>query len=345
MTPDALKALREKYAGAAASDVHDPAFKTVVDLLFSGSDRRAKPYEGVSTLLDAPQRTDFAELDLALIGVPMDLGVTNRPGARFGPRAVRQIERIGPYHEFHRVVPRALVRLADVGDVAFASRYSLEESHRDIEAYYDRVVAAGVAPVSVGGDHSITAPILKALGRSQPVGLIHIDAHCDTSGPFEGSKFHHGGPFREAVLSGVLDPERTIQIGIRGNAEYLWEFSFDSGMTVIHAHEFQAMGLEATIARMRAVIGAGPAYLSFDIDCLDPAFAPGTGTPEVGGLTSREAMALIRGAAGLDIIGGDVVEVAPQYDATTNTAQAAAQMLFEITALVAMARVAKVRSS
>ena len=351
MTPDKLEALRKKYANAAAGDVHDPAFKAVVNLLFTGTGRRAKPYEGVSTFLDAPLRldaaqlADFGGLDIALIGVPMDLGVTNRPGARLGPRAVRAIERIGPYHHTHKVVPQAMVRLADVGDVPFTSRYSLADSHVDIEAYYGRVVIAGVAPVSVGGDHSITLPILKAVGHERPVGLIHIDAHCDTSGPFEGSKFTHGGPFREAVLAGVLDPERTIQIGVRGNAEYLWEFSYDSGMTVIHAEEFQAMGLDATIARMRAVIGTGPTYITFDVDSLDPAFAPGTGTPEVGGLTTREALALVRGAAGLDIIGGDVVEVAPQYDATTNTAQAAAQMLFEITTLVAMARVAKGKSA
>ena len=203
------------------------------------------------------------------------------------------------------------------------------------------MAAAGVAPVSVGGDHSITLPILKALGAKRPVGMIHIDAHCDTSGPFEGSKFHHGGPFRQAVLDGVLDPERTIQIGIRGNSEFLWEFSYDSGMTVIHAEEFNSLGLEKTIKKMRLVIGRGPAYISFDIDSLDPAFAPGTGTPEIGGLSSREAMALIRGAAGLDIIGGDVVEVAPQYDATTNTAHAGAQMLFEITAVTAIARAKK----
>jgi guanidinopropionase len=347
MTPDKLDALRKKYENAQAGDVHDPAFKAVVDLLFTGSGRRAKPYEGVSSFLDAPlrldapERADFGGLDIALIGVPMDLGVTNRPGARFGPRAVRGIERIGPYHHTHKVVPQAMVRLADVGDVPFASRYSLADSHADIEQYYDRVVAAGVAPVSVGGDHSITLPILKAVGRKVPVGLIHIDAHCDTSGPFEGSKFHHGGPFRQAVLAGVLDPERTIQIGIRGNAEYLWEFSYDSGMTVIHAEEFQALGIDATIAKMRAVIGSGPTYITFDVDSLDPAFAPGTGTPEAGGLTTREALALIRGASGLDIVGGDVVEVAPQYDANTSTAQAAAQMLFEITTLVAMARVAR----
>ncbi len=344
MTSKKLAELRAKYGSAAAGDVHDPEFKKVVDILFSGADRRAKPYEGVSTFLDLPlladahKSADIAGLEVAVVGVPMDLGVTNRPGARLGPRAVRGIERVGPYHHVHKQVPASYVKAADIGDVPFRSRYSLEQSHEDIEAYFGKLVAAGVAPVSVGGDHSISLPILKALGRKAPVGMIHIDAHCDTGGPFEGSKFHHGGPFREAVLAGVLDPARTIQIGIRGNAEYLWEFSFDSGMTVIHAEEFMRLGVAATIGRIREVAGSGPTYLSFDVDSLDPAFAPGTGTPEIGGLSSREAMELVRGCAGLDIIGGDVVEVAPQYDATTNTAHAGAQMLFEIFSVVAMAR-------
>jgi agmatinase len=338
-----LAKLRAKYGEAGAGDVYDPEFRKVVGMLFQG-ERRAKPYEGVSSLLDAPlmldapNRKDYGGLDVALVGVPMDLGVTNRPGARLGPRAVRQVERVGPYHHTHRIVPAARVKVADVGDVPFRSRYSLVQSHEDIEAFYRTIAEAGVAPLSVGGDHSISLPILKALGAKRPVGMLHIDAHCDTSGPFEDSKFHHGGPFRQAVLAGVLDPERTIQIGIRGFAEYLWEFSFDSGMTVIHAEELMTLGLEKTVRRIREVLGTGPVYVSFDVDSLDPAFAPGTGTPEIGGLSTREAMALIRGAAGLDIIGGDVVEVAPQYDATTNTAHAGAQMLFEIFALVAIAR-------
>jgi agmatinase len=273
----------------------------------------------------------------------MDLGVTHRPGSRLGPRAVRQVERIGPYHHVHRLVPLAECGVFDIGDVPFRSRYSLEQSHEDIEAFYAPLAKAGLSPVSVGGDHSVSLPILKALAhhprlKGKPPGMLHIDAHCDTSGPYEGTRFHHGGPFREAVLAGVLDPERVIQIGIRGNAEYLWEFSYESGMTVIHAEEFHAMGVEKTIAKLRDVLADGPVYCSFDIDSLDPAFAPGTGTPEIGGLSSREALALLRGAAGLDIIAGDVVEVAPQYDATTNTAHAAAQVLFEIVTLVAMAR-------
>jgi agmatinase len=346
MDDENLARLRAKYGSASGAEVQDPEFKKVVDLLFKG-DRRAKPYADVSTFLDLPLRADAPDLpdcgglDMAIVGVPMDLGVTNRAGARLGPRAVRAVERIGPYHHVHRLAPTAAVRAADVGDVPFRSRYSLESSHEDIEAFYAKLHAAGVAPVSVGGDHSITLPILKAIGRDRPVGMIHIDAHADTSGPYEGSRFHHGGPFREAVLAGVLDPKRVIQIGIRGNAEYLWEFSYDSGMTVIHAEEFMRLGLDETIRRLRAVAGDGPTYISFDVDSLDPAFAPGTGTPEAGGLQTREAMALVQGCAGLDIVGGDVVEVAPMYDATTNTAQAGAQMLFEIFAVAAMARLGR----
>jgi guanidinopropionase len=335
-----LEDLRARYAAATPGQSHNPEFRKIIEQVFAGTDRRPKPYEGVSTLLDAPLRAgaDLAGLDAALVGVPMDLGVTNRAGARLGPRAVRSIERIGPYHHVHRLAPLAELKVADIGDVPFRSRFSLEESHQDIEAFYAKLAAAGVAPLSVGGDHSITQPILGVLGARAPLGLVHIDAHCDTGGPFEGSKFHHGGPFRQAVLAGVLDPERTIQIGIRGGAEYLWEFSYASGMTVIHAEELQRDGLPRTIEKIRKVVGDGPTYVSFDVDSLDPAFAPGTGTPEAGGLSTREAMELIRGCAGLDVVGGDLVEVAPQYDATTNTAQAGAQMLFEILALVALAR-------
>ncbi|TIU66114.1 MAG: hypothetical protein E5W15_23770 [Mesorhizobium sp.] len=189
-------------------------------------------------------------------------------------------------------------------------------------------------PLSVGGDHSISHPILKAVGKKAPVGMIHIDAHCDTSGLFDMTKFHHGGPFRNAVLDGVLDPSRTIQIGIRGSAEYLWEFTYESGMTVVHAEEVTGLGIPAIIEKARQIVGDGPTYISFDVDSIDPAFAPGTGTPEVGGLTTREVLELLRGLKGLNIVGGDVVEVAPQYDSTTNTAHVGAQVLFEILSLM-----------
>ena len=336
-----LADLREKYGSASGGDIFDPEFKRVADTVFTG-ERRKWPFAEPGTLCGAPYKPEayaekFKDLDVALIGVPMDLGVTNRAGARLGPRAVRAVERVGPYEHVLKRMPVSSLRVADVGDIPFRSRYSLESCHEDIETYYNLVLDAGVIPVSCGGDHSITGSILKAIGRKAPVAMVHIDAHCDTSGPYEGSKFHHGGPFRKAVLDGVLDPERVIQIGIRGGAEYLWEFSYESGMTVIHAEEVPKIGIEAIIAKARSVVGDGPVYVSFDVDSLDPAFAPGTGTPEVGGLTTRETLEIIRGLAGLDIVGADVVEVAPQYDATSNTAQAGAQTLFTLLSLVDIA--------
>jgi agmatinase len=339
MHPDKLAALRDRYATARGSKIHRPDFAKVAATQFKDADSRKWPFMDPATFLGAPFRpdalaTNFADLDVALVGVPMDLGVTNRAGARLGPRAVRAVERIGPFEHVLRATPLSEARVADIGDVPMASRFSLELCHEDIERTFAEIAASGVRTLAVGGDHSISLPILKALGRERPLGMVHIDAHCDTSGEYEGSKFHHGGPFRQAVLHGVLDPERVIQIGIRGGAEYLWEFSYESGMTVIHAEEAVAMGMPAVIARAREVVGDGPTYVSFDVDSLDPGFAPGTGTPEVGGLQPREALQILRGLMGLDIVGSDVVEVAPQYDATTNTAQAAAQVMFTLLCLM-----------
>lgn len=335
-----LQELKAKYGESHGGELFDPNFSKVASKIFSKSGTRVAPYAGMPTLLTAPHmpvdndEPDFGNLQVALLGVPMDLGVTNRTGSRFGPRALRAIERIGPYNHVLNCAPVHDLRVADIGDVSFRSRYRLEMSHDDIEKRVNQIVDAGVLPLSVGGDHSITHPILKAVGKNGPVGMIHIDAHCDTGGAYDLTKFHHGGPFRNAVLDGVLDPTRTIQIGIRGSSEYLWEFSYESGMTVIHAEEVTGLGIPAIIEKAKAIIGDGPTYLSFDIDSLDPSFAPGTGTPEIGGLTTREVLELVRGLKGMNIVGGDVVEVAPQYDATTNTAQAGAQMLFEILSLM-----------
>jgi guanidinopropionase len=336
MDPAKLQDLRKRFTDREVfTDGDDPVLAEAARQVQSPDGKRSKPYSGIPTLLGLPSAPDASGLDIALIGVPMDLGVTNRPGARFGPRAIRTIERIGPYHSTFRTVPMATVRAADVGDVPFRSRYSLEQSIEDIEAYYSELVARGVRPLSAGGDHSITYPILKAVGRHKPVGLVHIDAHCDTMGTFDGSKFHHGGPFRLAVLDGVLDPERTIQIGIRGSSNMFWEFSHASGMTVIYMEDFMRMGLDAVAEKARSVVGDAPFYISVDVDGFDPVFAPGTGTPEAGGLEAREGLALLRALRGLNVIGADVVEVAPQYDPTTNTSQLAAQLLFEEFALMA----------
>lgn len=334
-----LERLRARYADDPGGRMHDPKFARVAARVFSRGARPA-PFAGVPTFLTAPFRPvdpaapDFAGLDVAITGIPFDLAASNRVGTRFGPRAVRTIERIGPYNHVLDCAPVHDLSVADVGDVPFSSRYDLAAAHREIEAWTRAIVEAGVLPLSVGGDHSITCPILRAVGRDAPVGLVHIDAHSDTGGPFDGLRENHGAPFRNAVLAGVLDPTRTVQIGLRGSSEYLYEFATESGMTCIHAEEIDTLGLPAVIARAREVVGDGPVYLSFDIDALDPAFAPGTGTPEIGGLTTREAQAILRGLKGINLVGGDLVEVAPQYDATTNTAHAGAQMLFEILSLM-----------
>lgn len=338
----ARQKLIAQYGGDVGGEMHDARFQAVANRLFSRGARPAPYAGGAPTFLDAPARRvdgaapDFSGLDVAIFGVPFDLGVTNRSGTRFGPRALRAIERVGPWNDALGVAPLHEMAVADVGDAPVTSRFRLEEGHAEIEAWVSAIVAQGVRPLAVGGDHSISFPILKAMGRERPVGMVHVDAHSDTGGPFEGTRFHHGAPFRNAVLEGVLDPTRTIQIGLRGASGYLYQFARDSGMTCIEAEEIDRMGMSAVIAKAREVVGDGPVHVSFDIDALDPAFAPGTGTPEVGGLTTREALALLRGLAGTDVVGGDVVEVAPQYDATANTAHAGAQMLFEILSLMAL---------
>ncbi|NKB38533.1 MAG: agmatinase [Gammaproteobacteria bacterium] len=326
-----LEALRKKYKDQDYHEVDDPEFQKA---MLDASDMLS----GIATLLDAPYRDDLEGLDIALIGVPFDSGVVHRTGARFRPRAIRDISMaVGPFNHQTRINPDSLCAIADIGDVPLHG-FSLEEGIQTIEEYFHKVIDAGVIPISAGGDHSVTYPIMKAVGRDKPVGMVHIDAHCDTMGAFEDHKFHHGGPFRHAVLDGVLDPERCVQIGIRGAAEVFWEFSHESGMTVIPVQDFHNMGVDAVISKTREVIGDGPTYITFDVDGLDPVYAPGTGTPEIGGLSTADAIQLLRGLRGLNFVGGDLVEVAPAYDATINTAQVGKQMMFEILCLVAESR-------
>jgi agmatinase len=257
MNQEDLDRLRQRYGNAGAFSIDDPQLREAAAAIQKGDGKRSLPYSGVPTFLGLPHAPNANGLEIALVGVPMDLGVSNRPGARFGPRAVRSVERIGPYHQTLRSVPQSRTRAADIGDVPFRSRYFLEQSLEDIEVFYRALHEEKVRPLSVGGDHSITYPILKVLGSAAPVGLVHIDAHCDTMGAYDGSKFHHGGPFRLAVLDGVLDPERTIQIGIRGASSMFWEFSHAAGMTVIYMDDFMRMGIEAVAAKARAVVGTG----------------------------------------------------------------------------------------
>ena len=332
-----LQELRDRYLDAPGDRYFSERFQRIGEQLSDPPSHLPQPYSGVATLLDLPQQSLLDDLDVALVGVPMDLGVTNRSGARLGPRAVRAIERIGPYHPTHDIVPRSMVRAADIGDVPLTSRFDLHQCLRDIEKHFALIASNDVVPLAVGGDHSITYPIMLALGAPTPLGMVHIDAHCDTGGAYEGEKFHHGGPFRQAVLAGVLDPERCIQIGIRGTAEISAEFSYDAGITVVHIEEVFEYGIASIAARARDVVGNGPLYVTVDVDGIDPAYTPGTGTPEVGGLTPLEVQILLRSLSGLPIVGGDVVEIAPQYDPTSNTAHVGAAMLFELFALAAIA--------
>ncbi len=293
----------------------------------------APRYAEIATFMRAPRVRDPQELDIALIGVPFDVGVTNRPGARHGPREIRNSSTLmRAIHHVTKVDPFDLCRIGDLGDVAFQRIFELEACLDDIAEFYGRVHAAGAAPLSAGGDHTITLPIFRAIAAERPLGMVHIDAHTDTWDEFLGSKYMHGTPFRRAVEEGLLDPERTIQIGIRGaqNSDEGWTFSLESGMRVVFMEEFTELGVAAVIAEARRVVGAGPVYVSFDVDGLDPVYAPGTGTPEIGGLTTIEAQALLRGLRGLDLVGGDVVEVAPPFDPSGNTALVGATMMYEI---------------
>jgi guanidinopropionase len=292
----------------------------------------------IATFMRAPLASSLEAVDIGLIGVPTDLGVTNRPGARHGPREIRNSSSLmRAFNLGLGINPYELCRIADLGDVRMSNRFDLEKQNEDIEAFFQQIHAAGVLPISAGGDHSITYPIFKAIAADEPIGMVHIDAHCDTWGEFYGSKFTHGAPFRLAVEAGVLDPKRTVQIGIRGGQNFMdgIEFSRSHGMRVIFIEEFTALGVERVIEEARAVVGDGSTYISFDVDGLDPVYAPGTGTPEIGGITTLEAQRLLRGLRGLNLIGGDVVEVAPAYDQTGNTALVGATMMFEILCLIA----------
>jgi len=308
------------------------------------ADRKAAPsmlaprYTQIATFMRTPLATEYADVDIALVGVPFDGGATNRSGARQGPAQIREMSRlIRPVHHATRINPHELCRIADVGDVPLGRPHDQEDAGRDIERFFGKLQASGLIPLTAGGDHSITYPLLKGLAVARPVGLIHIDAHTDTWDEFAGSKLSHGSPFRRAVEDGLLDPRRTIQIGIRGAqaSPEGWDYSLAKGMRVVAIEEFDELGVQGVIAETRKTVGGAPVYLSFDVDALDPAFAPGTGTPEVGGLTTREAQALLRGLRGLNFIGADVVEVAPAYDTAGNTALAAATLMFEILCLLA----------
>jgi guanidinobutyrase len=290
-------------------------------------------FSGIASMMRLPVATDPKDLDVAFIGVPLDGGTSNRTGARYGPREIRnESVLLRPYHMGSGARPFESLQVADLGDVS-VNPYNTLDSVRRIEAFYDRLAGTRCKPLSMGGDHTVTLPILRALAKVHgPVGLVHVDAHSDTNDEMYGEKIAHGTPFRRAVEEGLIEGRRVVQIGLRGTGYSAADFDWgrQQGFRVVQAEECWHRSLAPLMAEVREQLGAGPVYLTFDVDGLDPSCAPGTGTPEIGGLTTVQGMEVIRGCRGLDLIGGDVVEVSPPYDPSGNTALLAANLLYEM---------------
>ncbi len=295
----------------------------------------------VATFMRMPLFRNPADVEIGMVGVPWDGGTTNRPGARHGPRQMRDLSTMmRRVHHVTCVAPYELAKCGDMGD-APVNPASLEDSLDRIEKHFGKIHAAGAVPLSAGGDHLITLPIMRGIRKGlPPLGMVHFDAHSDTWDTyFGGFKYTHGTPFRRAVEEGLLDPKRVVQIGIRGSLykrdDNQW--AVDQGMRVITIEEYFDLGVDKVIAEARRVVGMDPTYVSFAVDGLDPAYAPGTGTPEPGGLTTRELQTILRGLDGLNLVGADVVEVAPAYDHAELTALAAANVAYEYLGLFARA--------
>ncbi len=298
---------------------------------------RVPRFANVATILRAAQKADAAGLDIALAGVPFDLGSSFRSGARHGPAQVREMSRLIKQLNYStKVAPFELCKIADVGDAPVNS-LDIEASLESIQAFFEDIVANGAVPLAVGGDHTISLPVLRAVAKDRPVGLLQVDAHSDTMDKMLGKEYANGTPFRRAIEEGLIDPRRTVQTGIRGTLfeadEHAW--AYEQGVTIISTDDFFEWGVEKVIDKTRAVLADGPVYLTFDMDVLDPAYAPGTGGLEIGGLTTRDAQLLLRGMYGLNFVGADINEIAPPLDPTGNTALVAANIMFEELCLLA----------
>ncbi|MEZ5593031.1 MAG: agmatinase [Gammaproteobacteria bacterium] len=290
-------------------------------------------FGGHATMMRLPTAPTAAGLDACFVGVPFDIGTSNRAGTRFGPRQIRAEScLIRPYNMATRAAPFDSLQVADIGDVAI-NTFNLTASIEIIEAAYDEILSHGCKPLTLGGDHTIALPILRAMEKQHgPVGVVHVDAHADINDAMFGEPVAHGTPFRRAIEEGLIEPSRMVQIGLRATGYAADDFDWprEQGVRVVEAEECWYKSLAPLMSEVREQLGAGPVYITFDIDGLDPAFAPGTGTPEIGGLTIHQGLEIIRGCRGLDIIGGDLVEVSPPYDPSGNTSLTAANLLFEM---------------
>lgn len=290
-------------------------------------------FGGQATMMRLPSQPTAEGLDACFIGIPMDIGTSNRSGTRLGPRQIRDESRmLRPFNMATGAAPFEHLQVADIGDVPI-NTFDLKKSVDIITAFYDEVMSHGAIPLTLGGDHTLTWPILRAIRkRHGPVALIHVDAHADINDTMFGEKVAHGCPFRRAWEDDCLINDKVFQIGLRGTGYAPEDFDWgrERGWTVVQAEECWHRSLSPLMARIREQIGDAPVYLSYDIDSLDPAFAPGTGTVEVGGLTTIQGLEIIRGCAGLNLVGGDLVEVSPPYDPAGNTAMIAANYLYEM---------------
>lgn len=295
-------------------------------------------YAGIATFSLLPRLEDVDRADIAVVGIPFDGGVSYRPGARFGPSHVREASRLlRPYNPVQDIEPYATQQVVDAGDIA-ANPFNLEAAVAEIEAGAHALTEQGMRLVVIGGDHTIALPLLRnVVAEHGPVAVIHFDAHLDTWDTYFGAPVTHGTPFRRASEEGLIDQTASIHVGTRGPLYGREDLRDDErlGFAVIGAHEFETDGVTAIIERVRKRVGDRPLYVSIDIDVLDPAHAPGTGTPEAGGLTSRELLAVIRSLASLNIVGADVVEVAPAYDHAQITAIAASHVVYELISAMA----------
>ena len=288
---------------------------------------------GPATFMRLPAQEGAEGLDACFVGIPMDIGTSNRPGTRLGPRQIRDESRmLRPFNMATGAAPFDRMQVADIGDVPI-NTFDLKKSVDIITDYFDNVLRHDVIPLTLGGDHTLTWPILRAMrNRYGPVALVHVDAHADINDEMFGEKVAHGCPFRRAWEDGCLINDKVFQIGLRGTGYSPDDFNWarDKGWRVIQAEDCWHKSLSPLMEEIRAKIGDAPVYLTYDIDSLDPAYAPGTGTVEVGGLTSVQGLEIIRGMAGLNIVGGDLVEVSPPYDPSGNTALTGANFLYEM---------------
>lgn len=302
-------------------------------------DSRAVPrFAQHASLFRAPIMADATGLDIAVFGVPYDLGSSNRNGARLGPSQIREMSRlIRPINVATGINPFKLCNIADVGD-APVNPLDIMASMESISDFARKLREQNIVGVACGGDHTVSLPLLRgAVSPGQPVGMVHFDAHTDTHDLLYGTRYNNATCFRRAVEEGLIVPKRTVQIGIRANLyrENEMDFTYSSGIRVITMDEFDSLGRQGVIAEIKKIVGDGPAYVTFDIDGLDPVHCPGTGAPEPGGLSMRDAQVILRGLRSVDVIGGDVCEVSPPLDPSGHTALNAANIMFEILCLAA----------